>query len=334
MRKASSRNRYLVPAIIAIVILIMAVVTGAYLISSEAPKASCCSASSTTSAGSISGSSNSGAIRIVAAENFWGSLASQLGGDRVNVTSIVTDPNTDPHEYESNPANAIALTDAQLIIVNGAGYDTWALDIIAAENTPNQMVLNVQQLIKQPVDANPHFWYSPFYVNDTVAAMYKDLVKIDPADTGYFHQQYASLNASLWQSYMSQEAYIKEHYSGVPVASTESIFVYMANATGLEVVSPPAFMDAVAEGNDPPASSVAQFETLLQGGNSSVRVLVYNEQTVTPLTQNIKAEAAQYQIPVVGVTETIQPPNATFQAWMQGELYSLTNALNAQALGS
>jgi zinc/manganese transport system substrate-binding protein len=163
--------------------------------------------------------------------------------------------------------------------------------------------------------------------------MYKDLVKIDPADTSYFRQQYAELNASLWQSYMGQELQIRQSFAGVPVASTESIFLYMANATGLDVVSPASFMDAVAEGNDPPAQSVAQFESLIQGGNSTIRVLVYNEQTVTPLTSTIKAMAAQYQIPVVGVTETIQPPGLTFQAWMQGEVASLTNALNAQALG-
>jgi zinc/manganese transport system substrate-binding protein len=289
-------------------------------------------------------------IQVVAAENFWGSLVSQLGGTHVNVTSIVSDPNTDPHEYESNPANAIAITNAKFIVVNGAGYDTWALDILSAENTPNQIVLNVQELINQTTGANPHFWYSPYYVNDTVAAMYKDLVKIDPTDTSYYHAQYAALNTSLWQSYMSQEQYIRENYGGVttltpdgsddsctgrctPVASTESIFVYMANATGLQVVSPSAFMAAVAEGNDPPAASVAHFETLLQGGNTSVRVLVYNEQTVTPLTQNVKAEAAQYQIPVIGVTETIQPANLTFQAWMQGEVGNLLNALNAAELG-
>ncbi len=278
-------------------------------------------------------STSAGQIQVVAAENFWGSLVSQLGGSRVNVTSIVSDPNTDPHEYESNPANAIAVTNAQFVIVNGAGYDTWALDILSAENTPNQVVLNVQELLGQPIDANPHFWYSPYYVNMTVAAMYRDLVEIDPTAQAYFRQQYANLNASLWQSYMSYELYIKEHYSGVPVASTESIFVYMANATGLDIVSPAAFMNAVAEGNDPPAQSVAQFETLLQGGNSSVRVLIYNEQTVTPLTQSIKAEAAQYQIPTIGVTETIQPSSATFQAWMQGEIYNLINALDAQSLG-
>lgn len=327
MQPKKQRSNYLVPAIVVVVLLVLGAVAGVYL-STRSPT------NSSSSTGSSTTSESSTVIQVVAGENFWGSLVSQLGGAHVNVTSIISDPNIDPHEYESNPTNAIALTNAQFIIVNGAGYDTWALDIIAAENTPNQVVLNVQELINQSVDANPHFWYSPYYVNDTVAAMYKDLVKIDPADTSYFRQQYVTLNASLWQSYMSQEVYIKEHYSGVPVASTESIFVYMANATGLDVVSPAAFMNAVAEGNDPPAQSVAQFETLLQGGNSSVRVLVYNEQTVTPLTQNIKAEAAQYQIPTIGVTETIQPPNATFQAWMQGELYGLTNALNAQALGN
>jgi len=315
------RQRVALIAIVLTVIIVVGAAAGVYLSNRSARS------TSTYSSGSAA------PIQVVAAENFWGSLVSQLGGTKVNVTSIVSDPNTDPHEYESNPANAVAITNAQLVIVNGAGYDTWALDILSAENTPNQVVLNVQELINQSVTANPHFWYSPYYVNDTVAAMYKDLVKISAADTSYFTQQYATLNASLWQSYMSQEAYIKTHYAGAPVASTESIFVYMANATGLDVVSPTAFMDAVAEGNDPPAASVAQYETLLQGGNSSVRVLVYNEQTVTPLTQTIKAEAAQYQIPVIGVTETIQPPSYTFQAWMQGELASLTNALNAQSLG-
>ncbi len=273
-------------------------------------------------------------IQVVAAENFWGSLISQLGGTHVNVTSIVSDPNTDPHEYEANPSNAIAIANAQFVIVNGAGYDTWSLDLIAASNTPGQVVLNVQELINQSIGANPHFWYSPHYVNDTVKAMYKDLVSIDPADKAYYTQQYANLNASLYQSYMSREVEIKQEYAGAPVASTESIFVYMANATGLDVVSPLGFMEAVAEGNDPSAQDVATMENLMEGGNSTVRVLVYNEQTVTPLTQTIKALAAANQIPTIGVTETIQPPNLTFQVWMGAELIALQDALNAQALGN
>ena len=274
-----------------------------------------------------------GAIQVVAGENFWGSLVSQMGGNHVNVTSIVTDPNTDPHEYESNTADARAITNACLVIVNGAGYDTWALNEIAASNTPHQTVLNVQMLLGQPVDANPHFWYSPFYVNFTVRAMYKDLVTIDPANSAYYKQQYANLNSSLWTSYMRQELIIRQQFAGTPVASTESIFVYMANATGLKIITPPAFMEAVAEGNDPSSQDLATFQNQLSGGNTTVRVLVYNAQTITPLTQSLLALAAKNEIPLIRISETIQPPNYTFQAWMQGEVGELQDALNAAALG-
>jgi len=272
-------------------------------------------------------------VKVVAAENFWGSLISQLGGAHANVTSIVSDPNTDPHEYESNPANARAITNAQIVVVNGAGYDAWALNIISAESTPNQVVLNVQQIIGQPLDANPHFWYSPYFVNDTVAAMYKALVNSDQTDKAYFTAQYSSLNSSLYSTYMKQEAIVKQQFAGTPVAATEDIFVYMANATGLKVISPPAFMEAVAEGNDPSAQDVATFQNQLDGGNSTVRVLVYNEQTVTPLTQSLLALASQKGVPYIRISETIQPSNLTFQAWMQGEVAQLQNALNSAALG-
>jgi zinc/manganese transport system substrate-binding protein len=269
-------------------------------------------------------------LQIVAAENFWGSLISQLGGGRVHVLSIVTDPNADPHEYESNSANAIAIADASFVIVNGAGYDTWALSLISADNNPNQKILNVQELIGQSVGANPHFWYSPYYVNETVKAMYSDLVSIDPAGAGYYQKQYVTLSASMGV-YNERISEIRQQFAGTKVGSTESIFEYLANATGLDLISPPAFMEAVAEGNDPPAQSIVQFEQQITSGN--VSVLVYNAQTVTPLTQSIKALAAQHNIPIVGVTETIQPPDVPFQVWMNAELISLQNALNANALG-
>ena len=269
-------------------------------------------------------------IPVVAAENFWGSLVSQLGGSRTQVLSIVTDPNADPHEYESNSKDAQAIANAAFVIVNGAGYDDWAMKLIAASNTPNQVVLNVANLLGKKEGDNPHFWYSPYYVNDTVKAMYSDLISIDPTDTAYFTQQYAALNASLGV-YNARISEIRQQFAGAKVASTESIFVYLANATNLDLVSPPAFMDAVAEGNDPPAQSVVQFQQLLQNG--TVTVLVYNAQTVTPLTQSIKALAASKGIPIVAVTETIQPPDVPFQVWMNAELISLQNALNAQALG-
>ena len=272
-------------------------------------------------------------IQIVAAENFWGSLVSQLGGTHVQVLSVVSDPNADPHEYESNNADAQAIANANFVIINGAGYDDWAAKIIAASNNPNQKVLNVADLLGKKSGDNPHFWYSPVYVNETVNKMYSDLISIDPTNTAYYTQQYADLNASLGQ-YNSRINEIKQQFHGTHVASTESIFEYLADAAGLDLVSPPEFMEAVAEGNDPPAQSVVQFQQLLQGqGNGNVTVLVYNEQTVTPLTQSIKALAAKEGIPIVGVTETIQPSDVSFQDWMNGELLSLQNALNAQALG-
>lgn len=274
--------------------------------------------------------SSSGVIHVVAAENFWGSLITQLGGTRVSVTSIVSDPNADPHEYESNTGGAIAIANAQLVIINGAGYDTWAQQLIASSNTPHQVVLNVQELVNQTVDANPHFWYSPTYVNETVKAMYQDLVSIDPSHASYYTQQYDALKASLAE-YNGRIAEIKQQFGGVKVASTESIFVYLANAVGLDVVSPPAFMEAVAEGNDPPAQSIVQFDQLITNG--TVKVQVYNEQTVTPLTQSTEALASQHNIPIVPVTETIQPPDVSFQVWMNAQLIILQNALNQQALG-
>jgi zinc/manganese transport system substrate-binding protein len=307
--------------IVSVVIIVLVAAGGVYAAVdlNSTPQAAC--------------STSGGVLQVVAGENFWGSLVSQIGGSHVNVTSIVTDPNTDPHEYESNAADARAIANACFVIVNGAGYDTWALNEIAASATPHQTVLNVQLLLGQPVDANPHFWYSPYFVNATVRAMYEDLVQIDPANAGYYKQQYASLNSSLWTSYMRQELLIKQQFAGTPVASTESIFVYMANATGLHIITPPAFMEAVAEGNDPSAQDVATFQNQLNEGNSTVRVLVYNEQTVTPLTQSLLALAAKNEIPYIRISETIQPPNYTFQAWMQGEVGELQDALNAAALG-
>jgi zinc/manganese transport system substrate-binding protein len=269
-------------------------------------------------------------MQIVAAENFWGSLVSQLGGTHVQVLSIVTDPNADPHEYESNTADARAIANARYVIVNGAGYDDWALLLISANINPNQKVLNVANLLGKKNGDNPHFWYYALYVNETVHQMYSDLVSLDPADAAYYKQQYVNLNASLGV-YNEQIDEIRQQFAGTEVASTESIFEYLANATGLDLVSPPAFMEAVAEGNDPPTQSVVQFQQQLQSGN--VSVLVYNKQTVTPITQSMETYATKHNVAVVAITETIQPSNASFQDWMNAELISLQNALNAKALG-
>jgi len=275
-----------------------------------------------------SSSSNSNVLHVVAAENFWGSLVSQLGGIDVQVKSIVTNPNADPHEYESSAADAEAIAQANYVIVNGAGYDQWALELISASNTQGQKVLNVASLVGQGIGSNPHFWYNPYYVRITVHQMYLDLVSLAPNYTSYFTQQYASLNASL-APYYAKINQIRAEFNGTEVASTESIFVYLANATGLDLVSPPSFMEAVSEGTDPPAQSVVQFEQQLQSGQ--VKVLVYNNQTVTPLTTSMEALAKKNHVEVVGITETVVPSNASYQNWMNGELADLLNRLSAKS---
>jgi zinc/manganese transport system substrate-binding protein len=160
--------------------------------------------------------------------------------------------------------------------------------------------------------------------------MEKDLISIDPADTAYYQQQYAVLQSSF-APYQNRIAAIKQQFGGEPVASTESIFVYLANAAGLNLISPPEFIDAVAEGNDPSAQSLVTFEQQLKSG--APKVLVYNQQTVTPVTDNMKKLAADNGMPVIGVTETIQPPDLSFQDWMNAQLVELQNALNSKTLG-
>jgi zinc/manganese transport system substrate-binding protein len=279
--------------------------------------------------------SAAGPVQVVAAENFWGSLVAQLGGNNTSVLSIVTDPNADPHEYEANTSDAIAISDAQLVVVNGVGYDDWALQLVAADGNSGQLVLNAGLLngvnvTGGIVTGNPHLWYNPVYVNRTVAQMFSDLVQLQPSSVRYFQANYAALNASLSSLY-GRATEIKHTFAGTEVAATESIFVYLANFTGLDLVSPPAFMEAIAEGNDPPTQSVVTFQCQLESGQ--VKVLVYNEQTETPLTNQMKSIASQYNVTLVAVTETIQPPGVDFQTWMNAEYLELQNALNSNLLG-
>lgn len=335
-------SKYTFASIVVIVVLVIASVAALYVYDPNvlglAPSSTSCSGASDlapTVVTSIVSTATTpppppapNAIKVVAAENFWGSLVSQLGGNRVSVLSIITDPNTDPHEYESNTADAVAIASASFVIANGQGYDQWAISEYDADHSPNSTLLNVQTLLGLPNGDNPHQWYNPYYVNDTVHAMYEDLLAIDPSQASYFHSQYQALNYSLAgpNSYMALEAQVKAQYAGTPVASTESIFVWMANATGLNLVSPPSFIEAVAAGTDPPTQSVATFQTQLENG--SVKVLVYNIQTVTPLTECMLEIAGAKDIPIVRISETIQPPGITFQQWMLGEVAALDNALN------
>jgi zinc/manganese transport system substrate-binding protein len=269
-----------------------------------------------------------GRLQVVAGQSFWGSIAAQLGGSKAGVQSVVTDPNADPHEYESNTNDARAVADADLVILNGAGYDEWANKLVAANPSSHRTVLVAADLLRKKAGDNPHFWYNPDYVTRMADQITADYRSIDSADASYFDQQRAALNTAL-EPYTQRIAEIKARFSGVRVASTESVFVYLATALGLDLISPPEFMDAVAEGNDPPAAAVIAFQDQIT--SRQAKVLVYNVQTATAVTTNIKHLAALAGIPLVGVSETLQPESATFQDWQLSQLLVLENALHATA---
>jgi zinc/manganese transport system substrate-binding protein len=273
-----------------------------------------------------SSSGGSGVVQVVAGENFWGSIAAQLGGPKVHVQSVVSDPNADPHEYESSTADARAFADADLVVLNGAGYDDWGKKLLAAGAGGRRQVLDVAQLLGRKAGDNPHFWYDPAYVvqvADAITARYRS---IDAADATYFDQRRTDFAGAL-KPYLDEVQAIRGRHAETPVGATESIFVYLAAALGLDLISPPEFMNAVAEGNDPPASAVATFHDQVSG--RQIKVLVYNVQAATSVTTNLKALAAANHIPTVGISETLQPGNLSFQDWQLAQLKNLEAALVA-----
>lgn len=263
-------------------------------------------------------------LRVVAAENFWGSLAQQLGGRRVSVASIVTDPNTDPHEYASSAVDARAIGAANEVIVNGAGYDAWAEKLLSAGRPAGRRVLTVARLAGSANGANPHLWYAPAVVERTAAAITADYIGLDPGHRAYYKERHAAFEAGLGR-YRAAVARIRAKYAGTPVASTESIFVYLSEALALRLISPPAFMKAVAEGTEPPVQSIVSFQRQLSGRRA--RLLVFNTQTATAVTTNMRGAARAAGIPVIGISETLQPSGASFQDWQLRQLEALERGL-------
>jgi len=231
--------------------------------------------------------------------------------------------------YDEQPADTSRLlrgfAEAGLVILNGAGYDDWGKKLLDANPASARHVLTVADLLGKKVGDNPHFWYSPAYVvkvADRITAQYKS---IDSADASYFDQLRTKFAMAL-QPYTDEIATIKHKYAGTPVGATESIFVYLAAALGLNLTTPAEFMNAVAEGNDPPASAVVDFQAQISA--NQIKVLVYNVQTTAAVTTTVKGLAASHNIPSVGVSETLLPENLTFQDWQLRQLTSLEAALS------
>lgn len=277
------------------------------------------------------GPSASGApttIRVVAAENFWGSVAAQLAGDRAQARSIITNPATDPHDYEPTPSDGKTLARAQYVIVNGAGYDAWAQKLLNANPVGGRRVLDVGKLAGVKEGGNPHLWYNPAFVRRVIDQITSDLKQLDPADAAYFDRQRSAYLTQGLRQYNTLRAQIRQKYAGTPVGSTESIFVYLAQDLGLKVLTPPGFMNAISEGTDPTAADKATFDRQIE--TRQIKVLVFNTQNATPDVQTLVKKTKDRGIPVSTITETLDPANLSFQAWQSQQLQRLAAAL-AQA---
>lgn len=283
------------------------------------------SATAAATSAAIAGATAGPTLQVVAAENFWGSLAGQLGGDRVRVTSIITNPDTDPHAYEPKPTDARLIAGARYVIVNGAGYDPWAPKLLAANSVAGRTVLTIGDLVGKKDGDNPHLWYSPDYVAKVVAQITADYKALDPADASYFDQQQTQVNAVGLKPYYDLVSTIKQRYAGTPVGATESIFVYQAGAVGLQLITPPGFMQAISDGNEPTAADRAAFDQ--QIAQHQIKVFVNNKQNETPNTTVLKQKAQAAGIPIVDITETLDPATGSFQDWQDGQLQALKQAL-------
>lgn len=284
----------------------------------------------TTAPGSLTASGGDGnKIVVVAAENFWGSIARQLGGSRVTETSIISNPSTDPHEYEPTASDARAVAFANLVIVNGIGYDPWAPKLVAASPVPGRQVLTVGSLLGLSDGDNPHQWYSAAHVSAVIAAITADYKRLDPASAGYFtHRQHWFTTTALGR-YHHLIAQIRAKYAGTPVGASESIVSPLAATLGLKVLTPGSFLRAISEGGEPTAQDKATIDT--QISHRQISVYIYNSQNATPDVAAQVREAKARHIPVTAVTETLAPANASFGQWQVGQLRRLAAALHKAA---
>jgi zinc/manganese transport system substrate-binding protein len=282
--------------------------------------ASACNSGST---GSTAPSSST--INVVAAENFYGDIVKQLGDSHVSVTSIISNPNVDPHEYESSVKTAIQVSQAQFVIENGGGYDGWMDKLLSGSPNSNRLTLKAFDVAQVKLPENEHIWYSIDNVAAIAQAITNDLVKLVPADASTFEHNFQVFKQSL-QPIQQKISAIKAKYAGTPVGLTETIYLYQAVPLGLNILTPFEFQKAMAQGNEPPADTVVTAEN--QISHHQIKVLIFNEQTITPSTTKLENDAMAQNIPTVPVTETM-PPGKTYQTWMLDQLNVLERALQS-----
>ena len=281
------------------------------------------------SGASPAGSSTSGVINAIGTENEYANVLGQIGGQYVHASSILNNPNTDPHTYESSPSVAQEVSSAQLIVQNGVGYDTFMNKIESASPSSSRKVIVVQNVLRLPTNTpNPHLWYDPKTMPAVAQVMATELASLQPAHAAYFRANLAEFNTSL-QPWLAAIASFKARYAGTTAATTEPVADYLLTAMGINNRTPFAFQADIMNGVDPTPQDIT-----LENGfftQHQVKVFCYNQQVVSNLTASVRQNAQQNNIPIVGVYETMPTPGYDYQTWMLAEVNAIEKAITSGA---
>ena len=281
------------------------------------------------SACSSSGSSTattSGVIHAIGAENEYANVLGQIGGKYVSVSSILNNPNTDPHTYEASTSVAQEVSGAQLIVQNGVGYDTFMNQIESASPNSGRKVIVAQHVLGLPDDTpNPHLWYDPKTMPAVAKVMAADLDSLAPSHRTYFQARLSAFDSSL-QPWLTAISNFRAQHPSTPVAVTEPVADYLLQAMGANIVTPFVFQADIMNGVDPSPEAITQEESFFT--NHVVAVFCYNQQVVDSLTTTIRHTAQAAGVPVVGVYETMPTPGYTYQTWMEAEVAAIESAVD------
>ena len=265
-------------------------------------------------------------VSVVAAENFWGSIATQIAGNEASVQSVITNPAQDPHSYEPTANDARVLATSQVAIVNGVGYDPWAPKLLAANPDSSRIVIDVGKLFGLHDGDDPHRWYDPADVIKVAQTIEADLTRLDPKHASYYAHRLNIFETADLTQYDSLIAQIKRRYANIPVGASESIFELLAPALGLNLITPQSFMKATSEGTEVTAQDTITAQNQIT--RHQIKVWIYNSQNATPEIQQLNALARANHIPIATITETLAPATATFEQWQVAQLERIERALH------
>jgi len=269
-------------------------------------------------------------LKIVAAENFYGGVAQEIAGPDATVTSILTNPNQDPHEFTTNAETAKAVADADIVIYNGISYDPWMGKLLATGGKPDRVVIKVSDLIGAKEGDNPHIWYDPRTMPALAAKLVEVLSKIDP-DQSTADQKWLEVFNKSMKIELDLIAKIKAEAAGMNVTATEPVFGYMADALGFKMLNYD-FQLKIMNDAEPTAAQTAEFEKSITSKN--VKILFYNSQVTDPITERMQKIAREAKIPVIGVTETQPLDQKRYFTWMLTELLQVKAALKLQKISA